>query len=454
MPTENTPSDTAKWLARFGHAMRKHQCTITIVQWTVVGLYALLLFAPLFLRLPAHLADIAEHFQRFAQFLFWGMGWPLIFLSMMLFGRTWCGIFCPDGTLTEFASRHGRQQSIPRWIRWSGWPCAMLVFTTVYGQMVGVYDTHWGTLLLLGLPTLGALWCGYAYGNGKRIWCMYLCPANGPFGLLSRIAPLHFRVDESKWKHHPPPLPRVDCPPLIDIRRMKSNAACHMCGRCSGHLDAVALAARLPHEEILTAADKGIRTADAITLIFGLLGICTVAIKWSEHPWFVALKSALAHSPLSALQHYTAQWWLLANHPTENRVFNLLDGLSLLLYILGGGLLLGLFLLASLKLTTRIARNPTLPWQRLSLALIPAGGIGMFLGLSTFTITHLKQAGLTLSWVPPIQAVLLALGGAYSLWLGAKLIVTRRSARHTFALVPFTLALALLLAIWGNKLFG
>ncbi len=454
MPTENTPSDTTKWLARFGHAMRKHQRRITIVQWTVVGVYALLLFAPLFLPLPTHQARIVSHFQRFALFLFWGVGWPLIFLSMMLFGRAWCGIFCPDGTLTECISRHGRRQSIPRWIRWSGWPCTMLIFTTVYGQMVDVYDTHWGTLLLLGLPTLGALWCGYAYGNGKRIWCMYLCPANGPFGLLSKIAPIHFRVDESKWKQHPPPLPRVDCPPLIDIRRMKSNAACHMCGRCSGHIDAVALAARFPHEEILTAADKDIRTADAITLIFGLLGVCTVAIKWSEHKWFAWLKSALAHSPLSALQHYTAPWWLLANYPAENRVFNLLDGLSLLLYILGVGFLLGLSLLASLKLTTRIARNPTLSWQKLSLALIPLGGTGMFLGLSTFTITHLRQAGLALSWIPPAQIALLALGGAFSLWLGAKLIITQRTSRQFLGLAVFTLAVALLGTTWIEKLLG
>ena len=113
----------------------------------------------------------------------------------------------PDGTLTEAISRRGRRGSIPRWMRWHGWPCTMLVGTTIYGQLVGVYDFHTATLLLLGLPTVGAMLTGYFYGNGRRIWCMYLCPANGVFNLIARVAPVHFYVDEQQWKQfqgHPP----------------------------------------------------------------------------------------------------------------------------------------------------------------------------------------------------------------------------------------------------------
>lgn len=114
-----------------------------------------------------------------ARLLFWGIGWPLIVLGMMLFGRFWCGIFCPDGTLTEFVSEYGKKRSIPRWIRWKGWPCTVLVGTTLYGQMTGFYEYFPATLVLLGIPTCLALLTGYLYGNGKRVWCMYLCPGNG-----------------------------------------------------------------------------------------------------------------------------------------------------------------------------------------------------------------------------------------------------------------------------------
>lgn len=453
MTSTNESPPTSGSLAHFGRAMRQRQKIIAIIQWCIVCLYALLLFLPLFFPAPEPDDGILTHPRLLAQFLFWGVGWPLIFLSMMLFGRVWCGVLCPDGTVTEYISRRGRKRSIPRWIRWSGWPCTILIATTIYGQMVGVYDLHWGTLLLLGLPTLGALWCGYAYSNGKRIWCMYLCPANGPFGLLSKIASLHFHVDEEKWKQHPSPLPRVDCPPLIDIRRMKSNSACHMCGRCAGYLDAVELSVRSPDKEILNGADSPIHTSEAITLVFGLLGICTMAIRWAESRAFAALRTILAHSPLSALENYNAPWWILVNHPAEKHIFSLLDGLSILLYISGGGLLLGLILLTFLKLATHIAANPSLTWERLSLTLIPIGGIGIFLGLAAFTVTHLRRAGFDLTWVALVQQALLLCSGLFSLWLGIKLIVTRRSLRHYFALLCFAVSIVLIEIIWIEKLF-
>jgi polyferredoxin len=437
--------------ARIGHAMLRHQRVIVVTQWVVVALYIFLLFAPLFLALPDKNANITNNLRLFTLFLFWGIVWPLIMLSMMFFGRVWCGLFCPDGTLTEFISRHSRKQSIPRWIRWPGWPLTMLVLTTIYGQLVGVYEFHLATLLLLGLPTIAALWCGFSYGNGKRIWCMYLCPANGVFGLLAKISPLHFRVDEEKWKLHPPPLPRIDCPPLIDIRRMKSASACHACGRCSGYLEAVELAVRSPDSEIL-AANK-VSTAEASILIFGILGVCTAAIQWFGSAWFAHMKSALAKLGFVALQQYAAPWWLLANYPEEGRIFTLFDGLSILIYVLGGGTLLGLAILVAIWLAAKIAATPKLSWEQLSLALVPIAGVGIVLGLSTYTITHLRQEGFTLVYAPYFQAGLLTVGSLFSLWLGKRLIITRFSPQQLLAMSFFSLPIALMCLIWTDKYF-
>jgi polyferredoxin len=451
--TDSAPVHEHNLIARIGRAMQRHQRVISIIQWATVALYIFFLLAPTLLPLPDSNARIMNDLRLFSQFLFWGIGWPLVMLSMMLLGRVWCGIFCPDGTLTEFVSRRGRNRSIPRWMRWPGWPCTMLLLTTLYGQLVGVYDFHPATLLLLGLPTLAAIWCGLLYGNGKRIWCMYLCPANGVFGLLAKISPLHFQVNEENWKKHPTPLPRVDCPPLIDIRRMRSASACHACGRCGGYLDAVELAARKPDAEILQTPSKSVHNAEAITLIFGILGVGTAATQWSGGVWFLPFKSVLAKLGLTALQQYSAPWWLLANYPAEGRVFSLFDGLALLLYLLGGGALLGGAILAMVWLATKIAAYPDLRWQKLSLALIPIAGIGIFLGLSSFTVSHLQGEGVEMQWVPYARAGLLLLGGAFSLWLGARLILARNSLRSLMALIVFALPAALMCTIWMEHYF-
>lgn len=436
-------------LARIGRAMHKHQCAIMLVQWLVVGLYAFLLLTPLFLPLSNANASLTNDFRLFALFLFWGVVWPLIMLSMMLFGRVWCGVFCPDGTLTELISRRGRKQSIPRWMRWSGWPFMALVLTTIYGQLVSVYEFHLATLLLLGLPTLAAICTGFLYGNGKRIWCIYMCPANAVFSALAKISPLHFHVNEEKWRHHPVPLPRIDCAPLIDIRRMKSASACHACGRCSGYLDAVELAARSPSSEVL--ASSKVSTTEAATLIFGVIGVCTAAMTWHGSALFAFVKSALFRLGFNSLEKYAAPWWLLANYPEENKIFTLLDGLSILLYILGGGAMLGLIILMTVWLAANITDLPELSWQRLSLAMIPIAGAGIFLGLSSYTITHLQQAGFVLAWAPYFQAGLLTFGSLFSLWFGGKLIVTRITLHKVMAMAIFTQPILLLCVIWSEK---
>ncbi len=62
---------------------------------SVVGLYACLLIVPAWLALPDHQAHILTHLTVFAEFVFWGVWWPFVLISMVLMGRVWCGVFCP-----------------------------------------------------------------------------------------------------------------------------------------------------------------------------------------------------------------------------------------------------------------------------------------------------------------------------------------------------------------------
>jgi len=124
--------------------------------------------------------------------------------------------------------------------------------------MISVYQYPRPTLLILGGSTFAAILVGASYGRGKRVWCRYLCPVSGLFGLLAKLSPLHFAVDGDAWSRSQA-LPKqrfapVNCAPLVPLRTIRGASACHMCGRCSGFRGAIRLAARSPNREIVEVA--------------------------------------------------------------------------------------------------------------------------------------------------------------------------------------------------------
>ncbi|MBI3778143.1 MAG: 4Fe-4S binding protein, partial [Gammaproteobacteria bacterium] len=362
---------------------------------------------------------------RLAQFAFWGVWWPFVMVSMMLMGRVLCGVFCPDGSLTELISRRGLHYRIPRWVRWGGWPFVAFVMTTVFGQLLSVYEYPKATLLILGGSTLMALAVGYVYGRGARVWCRYLCPANGVFGLLARLAPVHFHVDRAAWKSKPAGTPAVACAPLINIPRMSGASACHACGRCSGHRDAVQLVTRSPSAEVLSLSPDTVSRWEVILLLFGVLGVALGAFQWSASPWLVALKQAIAtwlvaHDSYALLAD-NAPWWLLTHYPEANDVFTWLDGLLVLFYIGAVALVTGGWLLMSLWAAEKFLGRTGERW-RLAYALIPLAGTGAFLGLSMLTVTLLRAEGLVLAWVPTVRAALLVAAVSWSAWLAWRML--------------------------------
>jgi len=441
-------------LARLGDAMRRHRRFILVIQWAVVAVYVVLVTVPAFAPLPPSGASVVSNLTLFAQFAFWGIWWPFVMLSMMLVGRVWCGVLCPEGALTEWASRRGLGKSIPRWMRWSGWPFAAFVTTTVYGQLVSVYEYPKAALLVLGGSTAAAVVIGFLYGKGKRVWCRHLCPANGVFALLAKVALLHFRTDEEAWKRHSGRAAGVDCAPLVDLRHLQSASHCHACGRCSGHRGAMELALRSPNREILSPAPARDRGAAAVLLLFGVLGVATGAFHWTLSPWFVAMKLAAAEwlierDSLWLLQD-NAPWWILTHYREASDVFTWLDGLCIVAYIGATAIVLGGTTLIGLLGAQLLAGRGRYDWKSLAMTLIPIAGIGVFLGLSMVTVTHLRAEGMTFPWLAGTRAALLMLGLGWSGWLGARLVLTSPApALHRLAaLALHMLPLALIGYCW------
>ena len=450
------PPDEAaidRYLRQSGDWLSRHQSVLRRVQWAIIAIYAALVIVPAFLPLPPRTAHLWTNLTLAAQFAFWGVWWPFVLVSMVLVGRAWCGLLCPEGALAEFASERGRGRAIPRWMRWRGWPFAAFALTTVYGQMVSVYQYPGPTLLILGGSTGAAIVVGALYGRNKRVWCRYLCPVNGVFGLLSKLAPVHFRVDARAWraapKHSVGRANFVNCAPLVPIRTMRGGSACHMCGRCSGVKGAVALARRSPAHEIVHVAGDEPRVWETVLIVFGLMGVAAGAFHWTSSDLFVEAKQWLAERFVNAGIIWPLDaglpWWVLTNYPDVNDTMSPLDGVVLVGFIAATTLVLGGAVLGCLVAAARVAGRGAI-WARthhLAQGLIPLAGCGVFLGLSAITVTMLRAEGLALSSVGLLRMALLAGAAGWSAWFGWRILGLRATgARRVAAFVPYVCAVA------------
>lgn len=416
-------------LAQLGNIMREHGRLIRGIQWCVVVVYAFLVIVPACMDLPGEDAHLCSNLTLFAQWMFWGVWWPFVLLSMVLMGRVWCGVFCPEGTLTEFASKYGRGGVIPRWIKWGGWPFVAFVLTTIYGQMVSVYAYPKAALLVLGGSTVAAIIIGFLYGREKRVWCKYLCPVNGVFQLLARLAPVAYKVDGAAWQASYGSWKKesVNCAPLLPLRHMEGAGDCHMCGRCSGYRGAITLAGRKMGQEVRQPGLRHHQPWDSLLLVFGLFGVAIGAFHWTVSPWFVECKQSVAEWGLAHGMDWllltTAPWWLLTDYPENNDVFSWLDGAMLIVYILITAMVIGTLVGGCHAIASRLLGKWS--WARyhhLLQALIPLGGMGVFLGLSATTVSLLKAEYGLLPWVNDVRALLLVLSSLYSVWLGWTLV--------------------------------
>src|SRR5260363_50141 len=168
--------------------------------------------------------------------------------------------------------------------------------------------------------------------TGKTDLCKYLCPVNGVFALLAKLAPVHFKVDPSAWQRSYTQgeqgrraIP-VNCAPLVPLRHMQGNAACHMCARCSGHRDAIALARRSPSDEVVRLGQSSAHRWDTVLIAYGLCGLAVGAFQWTLSPWFIAIKQTLAgwliERDILWPFNTNAPWFLLTHYPRQNDVFN------------------------------------------------------------------------------------------------------------------------------------
>src|SRR4029079_1892445 len=84
-------------------------------------------------------------------------------------------------------------------------------------------------------------------------------------------------------------------------------------------------------------------------------------------------------------------------------------------------------------------------WKTLSMALVPIGGIGLFLGLLMLEVTQLRHQPIVLPYIGAFRALLIAAGVTWSAWLGARIVMSSDAARwaRSVALLLYATALVL-----------
>jgi polyferredoxin len=438
---------TPERVKAFGDLLQRRQDRVRKLQWGVVAVYLFLLVTPACLPEADARAGVFDSLARFAEAIFWGIWWPGVILSMLIFGQFWCGLLCPDGTLTEFASRHGRGLKVPIWLlRKPALPLLLFSLITVYEHLIDAFRSASMTLLIIGGTSLASLCMGLVFGRGKRVWCRFVCPGASIFSLLARCAVLHFKVDRVAWDAAPSPASGgVDCPPLLDVRRLKSNEKCNMCGRCSGHRQAVALSWRWPGEELAALTPDEVRGWEAAGILFVLIGLLYAVAHWSGSAWHGQLLAALRHEigDMAFWQAEAPRW--LFSHGARADLIAALAALSSIIgmaFALGASVGIGLLV---------AARGQKKLAGALAYALIPLSGIGLALGAVEYSLSILADNGVA-AWnlLPWLRLAGTLTGLFWSVSIAQRLLRCwrRHSARQAFALPLFAVVAGLLAAAY------
>jgi len=288
--------------------------------------FLVLLVAPVVL--PA--SPLTEALGEWARWLIWTLWFPLVFLSVLVTGRSWCGVLCPMGAASEWMNRLGPKRDVPRWLRWEGTPIASFLIITILGQTVGVRDYPSAILEVFGLTLLAALAIGFFYGEGqkKRSWCRHACPIGLLLGVFSRLG----AVDLVPKR----PRPGGDaydtrglCPTMIDLRRKTESRHCVMCARCMSPNKSGGLSLRLrgPGEEVARIAQHHPAMSEVWFLFLGT-GVALGGFLWLVLPQYQGLRLAAVTWAIGNGHMWLGEpgpSWLMVVHPEAREVFVWLD---------------------------------------------------------------------------------------------------------------------------------
>jgi hypothetical protein len=444
--------------ARIEHAAVRLRPWLPWVHAFMFVAFLALLLGPVLL--PA--SPTATRLAAFSNWLIWGLWFPLVFLSVLVSGRSWCGVLCPMGAASQWMNRIGLKRPVPAWLRWEGTPILSFVLITILGQTVGVRDYPGALLEVFGGTLLAALLIGFLYGQGKgrRAWCRHACPIGLLLGVFSRLGIVDL-VPKRPRSGGDAYTERGLCPTMIDINRKTESRHCVMCMRCvqPGRRGGLGLRLRAPGAEVAEIQRHHPAVSELWFLLLGT-GVALGGFLWLVLPEYQWLRQ---HIGVWAINH-GMYWignpgpgWLMVNHPGSREVFVWLD------FFLIVGWMLAIMLAFTLVLGTPNAAAAWLAGKlgagggfharfvALGYQFAPVAMVSLLLGLGGELFADLPG-----QWAVTINLVLLAGALLWGIDLGRRILAGQglRGVHAAIVLLPGTTGALAVAAAWWPALAG
>ncbi|MBC7951592.1 MAG: 4Fe-4S binding protein [Rhodospirillaceae bacterium] len=468
MPRQLPPGEASRLSARVAGPVEAFFVrNIRWLPWVHAVMFVVfvsLILVPALLSDPAENAGPLDHLAVFANLALWGLWFPLLLLSVLATGRSWCGLLCPMGAASEYASKHGFRLSPPRWLTWPGTPVLSFIVVTILGQTTGVRTHPEAAAEIFGGTMAAAIILGWLFAPGKRPWCRHACPIGLLLGVFNRLSIVDFAPKRpepggDRWND------KGACPTMIDLRHKTETRHCIECFRCVSPPAPGGLFLRLrrPGEEIEQIAKRNPNLSEVLFLFLGG-GVALGGFLWGVLPFFVELRDALG---LWAIEHDVA-WllesgpsWLMSVHPDRREVFLWLDFVMITGFMAATMLAftLGLSLLTMIAswLAGLAGANGTLRSRFLELGyqFTPIAMVSLLIGLGGGLFTAMKSVGLPAEAVSMIKIALFVGGITWSLWLAWRILATQNvtGIRSLPALVPGLAGTVAVALAWWPALF-
>ncbi|MED7820100.1 MULTISPECIES: 4Fe-4S binding protein [unclassified Francisella] len=340
------------------------------VQLFMLLSFLFLIIAPVYSNNPKSTDTIFTNILLLSQFLFWGVWYGGCLLSVIPFGRLWCGMLCPLGAFTQWIGKFGFKRKIPSWMKSEIWLILMFTIVTILGQTLDVRDDPWGMIKLFGLIFLLAIIIAFIYGqNGGRPWCRYFCPIGKILGVISRLSFIHIAPNRGIK-----PLPANKeyfiqgrlCPTDYNLPYKVSTNNCITCGKCISTQQKAGLGTyfRFPGAELTNVLDRDPNWSE-VAFVLLAPGLAAGGFLWLILHQYQLFRDYIA----TFLIDHNIMWpfnsapWILSSQ-TWNQNFNWLDVFTISIYMLLYGLVIALISSILIAVASLVARSSQLNFRK------------------------------------------------------------------------------------------